>query len=126
MDREQYIEELAEYIASQRITIEVCLTSNLQTTPTINGIADHPVGDMVGHDLSVSICTDNRLVSDTTVSGELELLASGLDVTRRQFRNVVVAGFKGSFFPGKYSDKRAYVRRMIDRYEQLECELLHQ
>ena len=34
-DPQAYVRNLAEYIASQRITVEVCLTSNLQTTPSI-------------------------------------------------------------------------------------------
>jgi adenosine deaminase len=43
-------------------------------------------------------------------------------MTRRELRNVIIAGFKGSFFPGTYNEKRAYVRSVIDRYEQLERE----
>lgn len=119
-----YTRLLAEYIASQRITVEVNLTSNLQTTPSIRSVAAHPVRQMIEQDLSVSICTDNRLVSRTTVTDELLLLAREIPVTRRQFRNLVLAGFKGSFFPGSYSEKRHYVRTVINRYEQLERELL--
>lgn len=123
-DREAYVARLAEYIASERITIEVCLTSNLQTTPTIARPEDHPVRHMIEGELSVSICTDNRLVSHTTVTQELERVARHLKPTRHQFRNLVLAGFKGSFYPGPYREKRAYVRRVIDRYEALERELL--
>lgn len=121
---DQYTRLLAEYIASQRIAIEVNLTSNLQTTPSIKSVAMHPVRKMIEQNLSVSICTDNRLVSNTTVSRELELLVSEIPVTRSQFRNVVISGFKGSFYPARYSEKRRYVRQVINRYEQLERELL--
>lgn len=120
----EYVKYLAEYIASQRIAIEVNLTSNLQTTPSINSVADHPVREMIARNFSVSICTDNRLVSNTTVSRELELLTSEIPVTRSQFRNLVISGFKGSFYPGSYSEKRRYVRQVINRYEALEKELL--
>ncbi len=123
-DPKAFVRNLAEYIASRRITIEVCLTSNLQTTPTIQKVEDHPLRKMLDHNISVSICTDNRLVSNTTVTRELELVAQGLPITRSQFRNIVIAGFKGSFFPGNYSDKRAFVRRIIDRYEELESKHL--
>ena len=119
---EQYVEQLAEYVASQRITLEVCLTSNLQTTPSITNVSQHPLRRMLDHNLSISICTDNRLVSDTTVTRELELAVTELGVTPHQFRNLIVAGFKGSFFPGSYSAKRAYVRRVINHYEALERE----
>jgi adenosine deaminase len=79
---------------------------------------------MIKHGLSVSICTDNRLVSDTTVCKELQLVADHIPLTPHQLRNLVVAGFKGSFFPGSYSNKRAYVRKVIDRFEKIEQKLL--
>ena len=123
-DPAAYVHNLAEYIASQRICIEVCLTSNLQTLPHMKSIAKHPLRKMLDHSLSVSICTDNRLVSNTTVTREIMLAVEHLKMSPRELRNVVVAGFKGSFFPGDYTAKRAYVRQAIDRYEQLEAELL--
>lgn len=123
-NHEAYVRHLAEYIASQRIGVEVCLTSNLQTTPTIKSVADHPIRQMLEHSLSVSICTDNRLVSNTSVSKELRLVTEQLPITLHQFRNLVAAGFKSSFFPGSYIHKRAYVRRVLDRYDRLEKELI--
>jgi len=123
-DPEEYVKHLAEYIASQRIAIEVNLTSNLQTTPSIKSVADHPVREMIERNLSVSICTDNRLVSNTTVSREFEILVEAIPLTRQQFRNLVISGFKGSFYLGSYTEKRRYVRQVLNRYEALERELL--
>ena len=80
---------------------------------------------MIDHSMSVSICTDNRLVSSTSVSHELQLVADQLPIKRYQFRHLVIAGFKGSFYPGSYNEKRAYVRQVIDRYEALERKHLH-
>ena len=79
-DPKLYVEQLAEYIASQRVTLEVCLTSNLQTTPSIASIESHPLKRMVDHNLSISICTDNRLVSDTSVTDELLLATERLNL----------------------------------------------
>ena len=121
-DPPRYVEMLAEYIASQRITIEVCLTSNLQTTPEISDVSRHPVVKMLDHELSVSICTDNRLVSRTSVTDELERLVTNAPCRPHQLRNVVIAGFKGSFFPGSYKAKRAFVREVIRRYDELALE----
>jgi adenosine deaminase len=89
----------------------------LQTTPAFPSIADHPVSKMIAHSLSVSICTDNRLVSRTSVTEELERLTKAISVTPAEFRNIVTAGFKGSFFPGGYRRKRSYVRQMLERYD---------
>jgi len=44
-------------------------------------------------------------------------------MTPRELRHVIIAGFKGSFFPGTYSEKRHFVRQVINRYEALEREL---
>jgi adenosine deaminase len=123
-DRGRYVEDLASYIASQRIGIEACVTSNLQTTPTIKTIAAHPIKRMIDYGLSVSICTDNRLVSNTTVSRELELVTRHVGLTRHQLRNLVIAGFKGSFFPGSYNAKREFVAAVVAHYRRVEAELL--
>lgn len=123
-DPKAYVHNLAEYIASQRICVEVCLTSNLQTLPHMKSIAQHPLRKMLDHSLSVTICTDNRLMSNTTVTREIMLAVENLKMTPRELRNVVLAGFKGSFFHGDYTAKRAYVRQVIDRYEALEQQYL--
>ncbi len=123
-DKENYIKLLAEYIATQRITLEVCPTSNLQTVPQFKTIADHPISKMIDHDLSVTICTDNRLVSNTTVTKELELVVNELNLQPQQLRNLIVAGFKGSFYDRGYKQKRTYVRKMMRIYEKLEKSIL--
>lgn len=124
VDTDLFINNLADYIANRRITMEVCLTSNLQTTPAIKSVEDHPLKQMLDYNLSVSICTDNRLVSGTTVTRELALVADNLSVSRNQFKNIIVAGFKGSFFHGSYKEKRAYVHKLLHIYDRLEKELL--
>ena len=123
---DKYSHFLAQYIATERITIEVNLTSNLQTTPSIKSVADHPLRQMLEQDLSVSICTDNRLMSNTTVTHELQLAVDELPVSRTQLRNMIVAGFKGSFYRGSYNEKRAYVRSVLQRYATVEEEFADQ
>jgi adenosine deaminase len=123
-DPDYYVKCLVDYIASRRITLEVCPTSNLQTIPTITSVADHPLKKMLDANLSVSICTDNRLVSRTSVTRELELVCSSLPVTPAQLRNIILAGFKGSFFHGPYNEKRALVRQVSQRYDALEQQYL--
>lgn len=118
-DPRRYVEQLTEYIANQRITIEVCPTSNLQTIPELDTLEKHPIQQMIDNSLSVCVSTDNRLVSHTTVSQELKLCTEHLKLSNTQFRDLVLAGFKRSFFPGSYADKRAYVRRAIHLYDHL-------
>ena len=119
-DRERYVEQLANYIADKRITVEVCLTSNLQTCPDLKSVADHSLGEMLDRNLSLSLCTDNRLVSKTTVTREIELAIEGFDIAPKQLKNIMIYGFKRSFFFRPYPEKRQWVRRITNYYERLE------
>ena len=121
-DRGKYISELANYIAEKRITIEVCLTSNLQTVPEIKRVKDHPLSKMLENKLSVSFCTDNRLVSHTTVSDEIRLALGNFEIDASLLKNIIIYGFKRSFFYRPYHKKREYVRKVIDFYEKVEKE----
>jgi len=121
-DRQSYVAELAQYIADRRITLEICLTSNMQTNPQLRNLSDHPFGKMKEARLSTTFCTDNRTVSSTTVTQEIERAMTHLDLSLRELKRILIYGFKRSFFPGTYLDKRAYVRRIIDYYEQLESQ----
>jgi adenosine deaminase len=115
VDRTAYVERLAQFIADKRITIEVCLTSNLQTVPELReDLRRHPFGEMRKRRLSTTLCTDNRLVSHTSVSTEIALAVEAFGLTDREVRDILIYGFKRSFYPGTYLEKRAYVRRVID------------
>ena len=117
-DKEEYTRRIIDYIASKRITIEVCISSNLQTNPAIGSVKNHHFGKMLQEQISATICTDNRLISNTSVSKELRLAIDAFDMTPKQLRNILIYGFKRSFFPGSYRNKRAYVRSIIDFAEQ--------
>lgn len=119
-DKDRYIKDLAQFIANRRVTLEICLTSNLQTNPRMRSIDHHPFARMREAMLSATFCTDNRTVSNTTVSREIELAIQHLNLTPVDLRRIVIYGFKRSFFPGTYLEKRRYVRRVIDYYELLE------
>ena len=121
-DPERYVRRLSEYIADRRITLEVCITSNLQTMPALRRVEDHPFGRMVRERLSVALCTDNRLVSRTTVTDELTRACDAFHLSPQELRNTVIHGFKRSFFAGGYRDKRTYVRQVIDYYDQVASE----
>lgn len=123
-DPERFVEQLTEIIAHRRICVEVNLTSNLQTLPELASITGHPFRKMLDHHLSASLCTDNRLVSHTTVTREYQLAVEHFDLDVGQVRNLLVAGFKGAFFPGTYREKRQYVRDAINLIGKLEQELL--
>ncbi|MBP7867621.1 MAG: adenosine deaminase family protein [Acidobacteria bacterium] len=119
-DRAEYVERLGQFIADGRVTIEVCLSSNLQTDPGLGDLSRHPFGEMKRRRLSYTLGTDNRLVSSTDTCRELTLALRHFEFTRADLRNMLIYGFKRSFYPGPYTEKRQYVRKVINYYEHLE------
>ena len=119
-DKKAYIANLVQFIADRRITIEVCLTSNLQTIPAIRDLSQHSFRHMRKAKLSATFCTDNRTVSQTTVTGEILKAVQAFHITPKELKNFVIYGFKRSFFPGTYIKKREYVHQIIDYYETIE------
>jgi len=119
-NKETYIRGLVDYIADRRTTLEVCLTSNLQTVPAIRGsIQNHSLGRMLENNLSITLCTDNRLVSHTTVTDELKLALDTFAIGPKELRNIIVYGFKRSFYFHPYPEKRKWVRKVIDMYDRV-------
>ena len=118
-DPKRYVDALSRYISDRRITVEVCITSNLQTNPSIGEAKNHAFKKMLDHRVSATLCTDNRLISKTTMTKELALAVEAFDMNPGLIRNTIIYGFKRSFFPGSYIEKRAYVRNIIDYYEKV-------
>ena len=118
-DGERYVNDLVQFIANRRITIEVCLTSNMQTDPELLRLEDHPFRKMLENKLSCSICTDNRTVSHTTVTDEVFKAVQAFDLSLNEVKTLMVYGFKRSFFPHAYREKRAYVRQCMNYFEKV-------
>lgn len=118
-NKKQYIENLSSYMADKRTVIEVCLTSNLQTNPRIKSLKNHSFGKMFPQRFALTVCTDNRLVSNTTVSKEYALLLENFDIPLKRLKDIVAYGFKKSFFPGSYVEKRAYAKKVMEYFDDI-------
>ncbi|MEO5762542.1 MAG: adenosine deaminase family protein [Vicinamibacteria bacterium] len=119
-NKKAYVESLVQFVADKRITLEVCLTSNQQTVPELAAdLSKHPFAEMRKRKLSTTFCTDNRLVSNTTVSQEIGRAVEAFNLDHREVRDSLIYGFKRSFFPGSYLEKRQYVRQVIDYADRI-------
>ena len=118
-DKEKYIKDLASFIADKRTVIEVCLTSNLQTNPELTNIKDHKFKDMLENRMATTICTDNRLVSNTTVTDEYRLAVDNFDIPLKRLKDIVAYGFKKSFFPGTYVQKRLHAKKVMHYFDKI-------
>lgn len=118
-DRKSYIENLASFVANRRIAVEVCLTSNLQTNPELIDIKDHSLKDMLEWRIATTLCTDNRLVSNTTVTNEYRLAVENFDIPPKILKDIVAYGFEQSFNRMPYIEKRKYSRQVMHFYDSV-------
>src|SRR3954449_13164390 len=87
---------LAAYVRDRRIPLEMCPSSNLQTGAA-ESIADHPIGLLAKLRFRVTVNTDNRLMSGTSMSHELALLAEAFDYGLHDFRWFAINAMKSAF-----------------------------
>ncbi len=108
--------DLLNYVNDHRVPLEVCPSSNIQTKAATDW-ENHPVDFFVDYGLRVTINTDNRLITDTTVSRELYLCHQAYGWSFDQIKQIVVAGFKSAFI--SYREKADLLKAIIDELDQL-------
>ena len=89
---------LAAYVRDKRIPLEMCPTSNVQTGAAAS-IAEHPIGLLARLRFRVTLNTDNRLMSATSLSRELTLLGEAFGWTLDDARWVTINAMKSAFLP---------------------------
>ena len=107
--------DLMRYVRDHRVPLEMCLSSNIQTR-AVKNITQHPCGDYFRQGLRVTLNTDNRLMSATTVSEEIALAVRGFRLSPYEVKRIVLNGFKSAFMP--YPQKARMLREVnleIDR-----------
>ncbi|MEZ4398446.1 MAG: adenosine deaminase [Kofleriaceae bacterium] len=102
--------ELLNYVNDHRIPIEVCPSSNIQTKAAVNWEA-HPVDFYVDYGLRITINTDNRLMTDTTVSKELWLCHQHYGWPLEMLKDIIISGFKSAFMP--YREKSDLLAEVV-------------
>ena len=111
-----YVQDIVEWIAENRIALEVCLKSNSQTLPMYRDLSKHPFQKFLDQRIRIALSTDNRAISRVSVTDEYERAVKLFNIDENALRNLCVGGFKASFFPGSYLQKRAYISKVIDYY----------
>ena len=120
-DPQQLVQRLLHTVKDRGLCLEVCLTSNEQTHPHLRGsIASHPLRRMLDYELPVSLNTDNRLMSNTTLVKEMIIAANTFDFSQEDTKRVVLQAFDSSFFPGTVEEKTAYVKQVKKYYDEVE------
>ncbi len=104
---------LAAYIRDRRIPLEMCPSSNLQThaVPDMKSIADHPIGKLKELGFRVTINCDNRLMSNTSMSREMQLLVDAFGYTTDDLRWFTINAMKSAFLP--FDERLAIINDII-------------
>ena len=89
---------LAQYILDRRVPLEMCLLSNLHTgaSETLEG---HPFGMFFRRGFRVCLNTDDRLMSDTTMTRETTLATELFDLTLADLEKLSLNAIKSAFAP---------------------------
>jgi len=87
---------LSNYIRDKRIPLEMCLSSNVQTG-VANNIDEHPFSIYYRNNFRVSICTDNRLMSNTTLGKEMSLAVKHFNLTLGDLEKISINSMKSAF-----------------------------
>ncbi|MCK5807715.1 adenosine deaminase [bacterium] len=108
--------DLLNYVNDHRIPLEVCLKSNTQTG-TIEKIENHPFKFYLDLGVRVTLNTDNRLITDTTVTDEFYLAYKTFNLTPNNILDLVINGFKSSFMP--FEQRKWMLKKVKKSVEEL-------
>src|SRR6202162_3370357 len=87
--------DLAQYVLDKRIPLEICLISNVHTGAA-RTLAEHPFKILYQEKFRVTLNTDNRLMSDTTMTKEFEAAATTFGLTLNDFEIISINAMKSA------------------------------
>jgi len=90
--------DLAQYVLDKRIPLEICLISNVHTGATPS-LAEHPFKILYQEKFRVTLNTDNRLMSDTSMTQEFEAAANTFGLSMDDFEKITINAMKSAFLP---------------------------
>ena len=89
---------LAQYILDKRIPLEICLTSNVDTGAA-KDLKSHPFGLLYRYKFRVTLNTDDRLMSDTTMTKEYQIAHRVFRLTLDDLEKLTINAMKSAFQP---------------------------
>jgi adenosine deaminase len=90
--------DLAQYVLDKRIPLEICLLSNVHTGATPS-LEQHPFKILYQEKFRVTLNTDNRLMSDTSMTNEFLAAAETFGLTLDDFEKITINAMKSAFLP---------------------------
>ncbi len=106
----RHLGRLAAYVRDKRIPLELCPSSNVQTGAAAS-IAEHPIGLLRDLRFRVTVNTDNRLMSGTSMSREMALLAEAFGYGLAELQWFTVNALKSAFIP--FDERLAIIDQVV-------------
>jgi adenosine deaminase len=117
---EEQLGRLAAYVRDRRVCLELCPTSNVNTGVCAS-IADHPIGMLKRLRFRVTVNTDNRLMSNTSMSSEMIKLRDAFGWGLDDFEWLTINGMKSAF--ASFPERLRVINGLIKpRYALLHAE----
>jgi adenosine deaminase len=91
---------LAQYVLDKRLPLEICLTSNVHTG-AVKNLKEHPFGIYYRYRFRVTLNTDDRLMSNITLTDEYQTAAEVFDLTLDDLEKLSINAMKSAFLPYK-------------------------
>ena len=111
--------DLLNFVNDHRIPLEICLKSNVQTG-ACSSYESHPLPFYLSYGLRCTINTDNRLITDTTMTDEFVTAVDNYKLNIGDLRKLVLDGFKSSFMP--YRKKTTVMAQAAREFDALVVE----
>jgi adenosine deaminase len=102
--------ELAQYVLDKRIPLEICLLSNLHTG-AVSDLGKHPFIPFFKSKFRVFLNTDDRLMSNTTLTNEYFTAAKYWDINLDDIEKMNINAMKSAFIP--YNERLEYIYKII-------------
>jgi adenosine deaminase len=90
--------EIVSLLRARDVTLDMCPTSNVQSA-IVTDLESHPIGALHRAGVSVTLSTDDRTVTGTTLSTEFATVASVQGLSRSELREIALNGFRRAFAP---------------------------
>jgi adenosine deaminase len=114
--------ELAQYILDKRIPLEICLLSNVHTG-AVDKLENHPFGILFKEKFRVTINTDDRLMSDTTMTNEFLLAIKHFNLSLDDMEKLTINAMKSAFI--HHNERLYYIYNIIKPgYQKIRDKLL--
>ncbi len=101
---------LAAWLRDRRVPFELCPTSNVHTG-VAETIAEHPIGLLTAMRFRVTVNTDNRLMSDTTLTNEMASLVDAFGFGWDDLQWLTINAMKSAFLP--FDERLAVIQDVI-------------